>query len=420
MNAPVSPAGKPTPKAFRHGTDRTLEPRQTLAKLTPFLDDFGITRVADVTGMDCIGIPTVMVVRPNSRSISVSQGKGIDLVTAKVSGIMESIEQFHAERIHLPLLLGSYAEVGALGQMAEVERMGAFVRAFNRSQRILWISGKDFVSGAATWVPFETVHLDLRLPLPPGSGYFLSGSNGLASGNHPLEAISHGLCELIERDALSLFLQSDARYQTDRRLNIETVDDAACRELLDIYARANIDVAVWDITSDLDIPCFLCWILEKNPDVFRPVGLAQGAGCHPSRAIALSRALTEAAQSRVTRIVGSRDDIQPQHLTELRSADQVQVYRNQMANTGRDARHFQSAPSHTFETFEEDVSLLVERIQAAGVRQVIGVDLSRAEYPVHVWRMLAPGMEGPAYMPGYRPGKRAAEHRTRLLKGRDA
>ena len=57
-----------THKAFRAGTDRVVNPEQTLQTLTAFLPDFGITRVADVTGMDCIGIHTVMVVRPNSRS----------------------------------------------------------------------------------------------------------------------------------------------------------------------------------------------------------------------------------------------------------------------------------------------------------------------------------------------------------------
>jgi YcaO-like protein with predicted kinase domain len=420
MNTLFSSAQSTTPKLFRHGTDRAITPAATLERLSPFLDDFGITRVADVTGMDCIGIPTVMVVRPNSRSISVSQGKGVSLVTAKVSGIMESIEQFHAERVLLPLRLGNLREIAVLGSVAEVEQLSAFVRPFDASQRILWISGSDLATGSAVWVPFEAIHLDLRLPLPPGSGYFLSGSNGLASGNHWLEAISHGLCELIERDALSLFLQSDAHYQAIRRLNLETVDDPICLELLEKYERASISVSVWDITSDLGIPCFLCWILEAKDDTFRPVGLAQGAGCHPTRAIALSRALTEAAQSRVTRIVGSRDDIQPRHLKELRAPDAVDQYRTQMARTAGHGRKFQAVPSYVFETFDEDVSLLLERAQAAGVKQVISVDLSPGDYPFHVVRVLAPGLEGPAYLPGYRRGKRAAEHQARLAKGGDA
>lgn len=59
----------------------------------------GITRVADVTGLDRIGIPVVMVCRPNARSLAVSQGKGIDIEAATVSGLMESVELYHAEHI---------------------------------------------------------------------------------------------------------------------------------------------------------------------------------------------------------------------------------------------------------------------------------------------------------------------------------
>ncbi len=55
----------------------------------------GITRIADVTGLDTIDIPVVMVSRPNSRSVSVSQGKGCTLAAAKASGLMESVEGFH-------------------------------------------------------------------------------------------------------------------------------------------------------------------------------------------------------------------------------------------------------------------------------------------------------------------------------------
>jgi ribosomal protein S12 methylthiotransferase accessory factor len=36
----------------------------------------GVTRIANVTGLDRIGIPVAIAVRPNSRSVSVAQGKG--------------------------------------------------------------------------------------------------------------------------------------------------------------------------------------------------------------------------------------------------------------------------------------------------------------------------------------------------------
>src|SRR5207244_5110666 len=96
---------------FHSGTHRTIVPEETLRKVRPLMPVMGITRIANVTGLDCIGIPVVMVCRPNSRALAVAQGKGLDLDAAKASGLMESVEAYHAERITLPLKLASQEEL---------------------------------------------------------------------------------------------------------------------------------------------------------------------------------------------------------------------------------------------------------------------------------------------------------------------
>src|SRR5580765_9053280 len=98
-------------KRFRDGTHRTVSPEETVARLQPLLPALGITRVANVTGLDLAGVPVVMVCRPNSRSVAVSQGKGIDLASARASGLMEAAELYHAETITLPLRLCTYEEL---------------------------------------------------------------------------------------------------------------------------------------------------------------------------------------------------------------------------------------------------------------------------------------------------------------------
>ena len=86
-------------KKYVHDTHRLRDPRQTLSIVQPFLRDMGITRIANLTGLDRIGLPTVMVARPNSRSVAVSLGKGLSLHAAQASGVMEAIESWHAERV---------------------------------------------------------------------------------------------------------------------------------------------------------------------------------------------------------------------------------------------------------------------------------------------------------------------------------
>src|SRR5262245_5134140 len=62
-----------------------------------------------------------------------------------------------------------------------------------------WVIGSKLRSGQTVVVPAAAVYLGLTATPP----WYVS-SNGLASGNSLTEAVSHGLAEVIERDALCL------------------------------------------------------------------------------------------------------------------------------------------------------------------------------------------------------------------------
>jgi YcaO-like protein with predicted kinase domain len=394
-------------KSFTRGTHRSVAPADTLRALAPHLASFGITRVANVTGLDDIGIPTFQAVRPNARSLSVSQGKGLQVEAAKVSAIMEAVEQFHAERPQVALRLASYEELRARFAIADVARLPRYVRPFDRHATILWTEARELRTGDSALVPFDLVHLNLTVPLVSGSGFFPLGSNGLASGNTLCEATAHGLCELIERDAVALFYRRSIEDQSARRVLLDSVDDPSARELLERYRKACIDVAVWDVTSDVGVPTFYCAIFESRLDPFRRVGKATGYGCHLDRGVALCRALTEAAQSRLTRITGSRDDLQRNDLRNIRSERAIERQRAELAGYGPERRAFREAPSRFFASAEQDVAWLIERLAAVRCEHAYRVDLSRPEYPVHVVRVIVPGLEGASELPGYLPGERA-------------
>ena len=59
-------------KGYTAGTHRTRSPADTLAAWAPLMPRLGITRLADITGLDVIGLPVIQAVRPNARSVSVS------------------------------------------------------------------------------------------------------------------------------------------------------------------------------------------------------------------------------------------------------------------------------------------------------------------------------------------------------------
>jgi ribosomal protein S12 methylthiotransferase accessory factor len=203
--------------------------------------------------------------------------------------------------------------------------------------------------------------------------------------------------------------------QASRRVDASTVDEEVCFELLERYRRAGVDVGIWDVTSDVGVPSFLCIVVDRKHDPFRPMGAARGSGSHPDRAVALARALTEAAQSRLTRIAGSRDDLRPDHLAAERAEQSASLARGQLESPVAPARNYQRISTQRHDSLDEDLHWLQTRLAASGMPQVVGVDLSKPKLPCSVMRVLVAGLEGVSEAPGYRPGKRVLGRRAASL-----
>lgn len=129
---------------------------------------------------------------------------------------------------------------------------------------------------------------------------------------------------------------------------------------------------------------------------------AAGMGCHPASSIALLRALTEAAQSRLTRITGSRDDLGHDSYAQHREPA-IQESDLMRAST----RRFGDAPDWDSDTLDDDLDWELGRLRGAGIKRVIAVDLTKEAFRLPVVRVIIPGLEGLREVPGYVPGKRA-------------
>ena len=303
----------PGTKEYFAGTHRVVAPEATLERWRPHMATFGITRLADITDLDVIGIPVAQAIRPNSRTLSVAQGKGTSPAAAEASALMEGTEFWHAENHRLPLRRASWAGSSGettvdLGRLPR--RAGA---ALDCHQPILWASGRDLVGGAGVWVPEALVGMDYTPPRDPLTDCFLMSSGGLASGNHLLEAVAHALYEVIERDAWALASVSAAGREPIASLDLDSVDDPVVRGLVDRCRSAQVRVLAWDITSDIGLPCVAATVQDDSPAPFRPLPATSGMGCHPSAAVALSRAITEAVAEPADdhRRLAGRPDLEP-------------------------------------------------------------------------------------------------------------
>jgi YcaO-like protein with predicted kinase domain len=399
--------GPVAPKRYRAGTHRLVSPEETLESVRKFFPVMGITRAADITGLDVIGLPVVTVCRPNSRAVTVSLGKGLDLAAAKASGVMESIEAFMAERLTQPLVLGSVSDLRSSHPLADVDLLPRTTDSlYHPDAPVLWIEGRELFTGTPRWVPYEMVHTAYTLPRPTGTGCFIATSNGLASGNHLLEAISHAICETVERDAATLHSVRAPEDTASRRIDPGTVDDPGCGEALDRIGRAGMSAAIWDMTSDVGIPAFLCRIAERRQPPVVMAHDAEGMGCHPSRNVALLRALTEAAQSRLGVISGARDD--PSGWDHADGTDHEPSTAPEMA--GEAVRDFTTIPMFDGDGLDADVAWELAALRSVGISEVVAVDLTHEDFGIPVVRVIVPGLEGPTTtVPNCRLGQRAAK-----------
>ncbi len=397
---------QPLSKVFRYGTHRTAQPEETLRRLDTLRIDLGITRISDVTGMDRIGLPTAMAVRPTARSLVVTHGQGVTPLAAKAAALMAAVERHHAERVACPLRLSSALELQAESRILDPESIPGAAPACSPREPILWALGRG-LDGSVTWVPFGLVHLDLRRPATLGSEHFAVGSGGLGAGNTLEEAIVHGVCEVVERDASARFRAASEVERQRRKLDLESVNDQLCRELLACYAPANVSIVVWDVTTQLRIPCFLCCIRDDLVGLTSPVGLVTGAGCHPSRTVALARALSEAAQRRIARLVGLSDDADALSV-ESQRARAVEYERFAREAAAPPVTRFLDVPTYDSETCQEDVAWLQQRFDQCDVA-VAAVDLSQSKFPVHVVRAVATGLDARSESSVHPPGARAQQ-----------
>jgi len=397
---------------WRDGGRRECSPAETWARLRPLLPVFGIPRVANITGLDRIGIPVYTACRPNSRSLSVFQGKGLTKDAARVSAVMEAYETWCAESIDQPLKFASIDEMRFSHRLIDVHNLPLrTVEGVDSGLPFLWIEGRDLCREERLWLPFEMVHANFAIPEPAASNAFPATTNGLASGNSRREATLHGLMEVIERDAITLWKLGSDAWNGRTAVRLDTIDDVHCRSLLDRFEAAGIDVVVWDVRSDIGVPCFLCLISERRGETGAP---ELGGGAHPAPEVALLRALSEAAQARATFIAGAREDIPDADYETGSVAERVALAREILSDM-EPAMNFRDIGSVETGSFEADIARTLAALQRVGLDQVVALEIGKPAFRFSVVRVVVPGLEaafeGPAsdYVPGARAARLLSE-----------
>ncbi|MER8917702.1 YcaO-like family protein [Mesorhizobium sp. M0761] len=376
------------------GNPRICRSKATIKAALRLATAAGITRVADISGLDDLALCVVSIVRPNSASLSVSSGKGLDIQSACVSGLMEALELYHAETF------AEWIPFAEIPDGVHVPPLAALPKASLRgTQPSRWPRmsiGWDIVSGKVTAVPFDLVHADFTTEASSQGDGFIVSSNGLGGGVCYSAAVIHGLCEVIEGDAIAIFQAS--RPERYSQILWDTVLDPGTRLLYQACSIAGIDAVAWDIRTELGVPTYYVRLVESRKD---PPTLIQsatdGSSSHLNAEVALRGALMEAIQTRLMLISGARDDIRPRS------------YVNGPGNSiqCREVVPFPAESASQQMTDDEAVGRLVEQVVRAGFPQVVVVDLQSMAKELSFVRVVVPGLEAYPHSVDYSPGSRA-------------
>jgi ribosomal protein S12 methylthiotransferase accessory factor len=281
---------------------RSRDAAQLREELTEILPEYGITRVAHLTDFDRVGLPVHMAVKPQGRTLSSGSGKGITSDASWVSAVMECCEQSVWENLELDTVHTSQDELHRAG----VDTVDASLCAQSKGSLwaphvpIRWVRGWDIIAGNEVWLPEGLASVQV------GGDYafrpFVSGSNGLASGAHVLEAILSGLMEVIERDGMTLTTHVHHRPHLDGMDALRAASPSVAEKI----EAAGLVMEVVDATTEIGVPIVVAYLHDAPGG---RTGSFKGAGASLTASSALVRAVTEAAQGRCLIVAGARDDI---------------------------------------------------------------------------------------------------------------
>jgi ribosomal protein S12 methylthiotransferase accessory factor len=389
------------PKTYCVDTHRVMPPKETLQRIQSVIPEVGITRVADISGLDRVGLPVFSAIRPSAAdgAISVYAGKGTTEAEARVSVIMEAVERFSAEveNFKQQLLFDSYDNLSTDHSALNPADL-ILPGRLSSDTKIEWYHSWDVLNNEEVLVPANAVFHPYR-PLQGRWQLFRSNTNGLASGNVIEEAIFHGLMEVIERDAVSV-----AEINRNPGIGLNAGAGQA-GDIVKKFESQGIRIQLWWVPTDTSTPTI---VAASDDEKMRDAALlVMGAGSHTDPQIAALRALTEVAQSRATQIHGAREDTNRESVARSIGYERMKRLNKHWLAEPRETRELAAIQTSTTDSIDGDIRLTLARLSHVAARVIVS-DITVSSIAVPAVRVIIPGFEV-YFLDRERKGKRGRE-----------
>ncbi|MDI6644378.1 MAG: YcaO-related McrA-glycine thioamidation protein [Methanobacteriaceae archaeon] len=371
-------------------THRSIAPKETIKRVESKLKAAGITRIAEITHLDRLGIPVYSAIRPSAEegSVSIYAGKGATKAQAKASAMMEAFERYSAEiqeeDLWKKIITGTFNDLE---------------NCVNPKSLILPPITFDAEKTDLSWVKAVEAKTDEEFLIPANAVYhpfniqdnftlFKSNTNGLASGNELEEAIFHGILEVIERDAWSLF---EAKRETKTEIDCSDSENSIILDLISKFQEKGVNVKLVDLTADIKATTIAA--VADDTVLKDPALLTLGVGTHLDPEIAAIRALTEVAQSRATQIHGTREDTVRAVFMRKAGYERMKRINKHWFGESDKIVSINKMKNRSSRSFKTDIETSLKLLSKKGFKKVLFVDLSREKINIPVVRVIIPKLE---------------------------
>jgi ribosomal protein S12 methylthiotransferase accessory factor len=230
-----------------------------------------------------------------------------------------------------------------------------------------WTRAYNLTRAKETLVPFDWF-------------FAINEFNGPSAGNCVEEALSQGICEIVERHTSSLISHNNMRVPLIRP---ESATDPLVVEMIQKYKKIGVKLYISDFSLDTGIPSV--GALAYDPATFPELSeIVWTAGTTPDPQKALSRALTEVAQ-----LAGDFDTAAnyvasglPKY-TSLETADYV-------INPGTETVDITSLPDLSSDNIKVEVENLISALAKKDM-EVIVINTMHADLEIPAFYVIIPG-----------------------------
>ncbi|MBI2446386.1 MAG: YcaO-like family protein [Parcubacteria group bacterium] len=129
------------------------------------------------------------------------------------------------------------------------------------NSKFMWTEAKSLFDNKKCLVPAQLIYLGYKNEKEEPV-IRQTTTSGAAAGSSYDMALYNALCEAVERDSFVIHWLNKI---TPPRINLDNIANEPIRRLLSEYKKFNIDFAVFDITTDLNIPAVLTVIRDNAP-----------------------------------------------------------------------------------------------------------------------------------------------------------